>query len=95
MRFTAAALLLALAAPALAADVGDATQRKFIEEGMTESEVVLKIGPPDYESVDSGPHAKVLVKRWTYYPDPKDAQTITILTLRGGIVSFVERTISR
>ena len=95
MRLAIASLLFALTLPVLAADPPDAAERKFIKEGMPESEVVLKIGAPDYESVDSGPEARVVVKTWTYYPDPRDPQTLTIVTLRGGVVSFVERTIER
>ena len=92
MRLALAAALLMLAASCLAADAG---QRKFIKEGMSEGEVVLMIGEPDRETVESGPDAKILVRSWTYYPNPDDPQTLTILTLRGGVVSFVERTISR
>jgi len=94
MRLAVAAALLMLAASCLAADP-DPADRKFIKEGMYEGEVVLMIGEPDRETVESGPEARVVVRRWTYYPAPGDPQTLTILTLRGGVVSFVERTISR
>jgi hypothetical protein len=87
------ALLLALAATgALAAD---ASQRKFIKEEMSEGEVLLKIGKPDEEVVDTGEHAKHVVKRWIYFPDPNDPQTLTTITLRSGRVVFVEREITR
>jgi len=92
MRLALATALLMLATSCLAAD---ATDRKFIKEGMSEGEVVLMIGEPDRETIESGPDAKLLVRRWTYYPHRDDPQTLTILTLRGGTVSFVERTISR
>ena len=92
MRLALAATLLMLAASCLAADAAD---RKFIKEGMTEGEVVLMIGEPDRETIESGPEARVVVRRWTYYPNPDDPQTLTVLTLRGAVVSFVERTISR
>ena len=92
MRLALATLLLTLASSTWAAD---AAERKFIKEGMSEGEVVLKIGEPDQESPVSGPEARIVVKRWTYYPTADDPQTITVLTLRGGVVSFVERTISR
>ena len=92
MRLALATLLLMLAASTWAAD---AEERRFIKEGMTEGEVLLKIGEPDQETPVSGPEARIVVKRWTYYPAPGDPQTMTELTLRGGVVSFVERTISR
>ena len=92
MRLALATLLLTLAASTWAAD---ASERRFIKEGMSEAEVLLKIGEPDQESPVSGPEARIVVKRWTYYPASDDPQTITELTLRGGVVSFVERTISR
>src|SRR6218665_2989130 len=61
----AAVLLSALSIPSLAAD---ASERKFIDKGMTESEVLLKIGKPDNESEVSGGGAKVVEKVWTYFP---------------------------
>ncbi|MFO1385960.1 MAG: hypothetical protein U1F55_07190 [Chitinivorax sp.] len=37
----------------------DASERKFIREGMSEAEVLLQIGKPDSESIDSGGAAAV------------------------------------
>ena len=88
----AAVLLSALSIPSLAAD---ASERKFIDKGMTESEVLLKIGKPDNESEVSGGGAKVVEKVWTYFPHQDDKQTMTAITLKNGIVVAVERTISR
>lgn len=88
----AAVLLSTLSIPSLAAD---ALERKFIDKGMTESEVLLKIGPPDNESEISGGGAKVVEKVWTYFPHEDDKQTMTTITIRGGRVVAVERTISR
>jgi hypothetical protein len=77
---------------ALAADASD---RKFIREGMSEGEVVMKIGRPDSESVDSGGGATVAEKRWMYFPAPADPQTLTTLTIRNGKVTSVSREVSR
>ena len=77
---------------ALAADAGD---RKFIQEGMSEGEVMMKIGRPDSESVDSGGGAKVAVKRWMYFPTSGDPQTVTTITIREGRVTEVNRQVSR
>lgn len=81
-----------VASTAIAADAGD---RKFIREGMSEGEVIMKIGKPDSESVDSGGGAKVTVKRWMYFPASGDPQTLTTITIRDGKVTEVSRQVSR
>lgn len=91
-RVIAAVLLCALSIPALGAD---ASERKFISKGMTEGEVLLKIGKPDNESEISGGAAKVTEKVWTYFPHDDDKQTVTTITIKNGRVIDVERTISR
>jgi len=73
----------------------DAADRKFIREGMSEGEVVMKIGRPDSESTDSGGGSQVAVKRWVYFPARGDSQTITTLTIREGKVVEVDRQVSR
>jgi hypothetical protein len=91
-RLLAAVLSLLVASSALAAS---ASERKFIREGMSEGEVLVKIGKPDSESVDSGGGATETVKRWIYLPAPGDPQTITTIVLRNGKVVEVTRQISR
>jgi hypothetical protein len=85
-------VLLLVASPVLAADASD---RKFIREGMSEGEVLMKIGRPDSESVDSGGGASVAVKRWIYLPTSGDSQTITTLVIRNGKVEEVRREVAR
>ena len=87
--------LLAIMMAASSAFAADVSERKFIQEGMSEAEVLVKIGKPDSESVDSGGGASIMVKRWIYLPTPGDSQTITTITLREGKVINVEREISR
>ena len=41
-----------------------AAERKFIREGMSEGDVLVKIGKPDSESIDTGGGATDTVKRW-------------------------------
>lgn len=85
--------LLALAAPtALAAD---ANERKFISGGMTEAEVIIRIGRPDSESALGGSGSVVTDKQWTYFPAPGDSQTLTVITIVQGRVANVERRIMR
>lgn len=88
-------LALLLGLTALTAYAADTRERKFIREGMTEADVLVKIGKPDSESVDSGGGAKVVEKRWIYLPASGDEQTLTTITLRGGKVVEVTRQISR
>ncbi len=84
--------LCLVASSAIAADAGD---RKFLREGMSEGEVIMKVGKPDSESVDSGGGAKVTIKRWMYFPASGDPQTITTVTIRDGRVTEISRQVSR
>jgi len=81
-----------VASCALAADASD---RRFIREGMSEGEVIMKIGRPDSETADTGGGSQVTVKRWMYFPAYGDSQTITTLTIREGKVVEVSRQIAR
>ena len=67
--------------------VGEATARKFIRAGMTEAEVLAKIGRPDATSGGSGARQT----RWSYLPAPDDPDTVTTITFAGGSVSEVTR----
>lgn len=87
----AAALLLA-SASALAADAGE---RKFIRKGMGEGEVVLKIGQPDHEALLRAVRGQPEEKTWTYFPNARDPQTLTIVRFHAGRVAEVERKIAR
>jgi len=55
--------------------------------GMTESEVLSKIGRPDMTAGGSRAHHS----RWSYLPHPDDAETITTITFNGDRVSDVTR----
>lgn len=89
--FTAAALMAATV-PALATD---ARERGFIGKGMHESEVVFRIGKPDHETFVRNERGQPEEKTWSYFPYPRDPQTLTIITLRAGVVAEVERKIAR
>jgi Domain of unknown function (DUF4124) len=73
---------------AAGADVG---QRRFIVAGMSEAEVVAKIGAPDMTSGVKGRKSS----RWSYLPAPGDPQTITTLVFDSGKVVDVERKVMR
>jgi len=85
-------LLSISAACALAVD---ARERGFIRKGMAEGEVVLKIGKPDHETFVRNVKGQAEEKTWTYFPHYRDPQTLTIITLRAGVVADIERKIAR
>jgi hypothetical protein len=85
-------LLVLASTGALAIDPRD---RGFLSKGMSEGEVILKIGKPDHEALVTAVKGKPEEKTWTYFPHFRDAQTITIITLREGVVTNIERKISR
>ncbi len=94
MRSEFTALVVGLVLAVNVASASDA-ERKFIREGMSEGEVLVKIGKPDSESVDSGGGARVVVKRWIYLPSPGDPQMVTTITIRDGKVAEVNRQMTR
>ena len=69
---------------------GDAAQRKFLRPGMSEGEVITRVGPPDMTS-----SAGRKGTRWTYMPVPEDAHTITNLQFDNGRLVEVERKVLR
>lgn len=87
--------LLSLTWASAAAADPDARERGFISKGMAEGEVVLRIGKPDYEAFVKNVNGQPEEKTWTYFPHFRDPQTLTIITLRGGVVADIERKISR
>lgn len=73
------------------ADERRAAERRFARSGMSEAEVVQRLGRPD---VTSGGGRKG-GRRWAYLPRPGDPDTMTTLTLQGGSVVDVERKLVR
>ena len=86
------AVLSVASACALAAD---ARERGFIGVGMAEGEVLFRIGKPDHEAFVVNVRGQPEEKTWTYFPDPRDPQTLTIITLQAGVVAKIERKIAR
>ena len=86
------ATLALLATSTLAADTNE---RKFIRQGMPEGEVLFKIGKPDHENMIRSDKGHPEEKAWTYFPAYGDAQTLTVITFRAGVVAKVERKIAR
>jgi hypothetical protein len=69
------------------ADDRRAGERKFIRSGMSEAEVLQRLGRPD---VTTGGSQRA-GRRWAYLPRPGDPDTMTTLTLQGGSVTDVDR----
>jgi hypothetical protein len=95
MSFARSILALTLAAASAGATAADARERGFISKGMAEGEVLFRIGKPDHETFVRDVKGQAEEKTWTYFPDSRDPQTLTIITLRAGVVSNIERKISR
>jgi Domain of unknown function (DUF4124) len=68
---------------------GDSAQRKFIAAGMTEAEVIARIGSPDITSGEKGRKSA----RWSYLPTAGDPQTITSIDFSFGKVVAIDRKI--
>lgn len=64
-----------------------AAERKFLQVGMSEAEVIQKVGRPDVESEGRAKGGG----RWSYLPTAGDSDTLTTLTFSGGKIAHVER----
>jgi hypothetical protein len=60
-----------------------------LQRGMSEGELMLRAGKPDYESVENFRHA--IVKSYYYYPTSSNP-FITVVTVSGGRIANIERT---
>jgi hypothetical protein len=70
---------------------GDPAERKFLRMGMTEIEVLHRIGRPDTKTGARRGEGT----QWSYLPTAGDPDTITTVTFAGGAVSRVERKVVR
>jgi hypothetical protein len=95
MPFVKPLLFATLAVSAAGVLAVDARERSFIRKGMPEGEVLLKIGKPDHETFIRNVKGQAEEKTWTYFPHYRDPQTLTIITLRAGVVADIERKIAR
>lgn len=95
MAITRVLVLPLLALACAAAIAADARERGFIRKGMPEGEVVFRIGKPDHEAFIANVRGQPEEKSWTYFPHWRDPQTLTILTLRAGVVADIQRRIAR
>jgi hypothetical protein len=66
---------------------GDPAERRHVQLGMHEGEVLARLGTPDLRSGGGGRR----MARWTYMPVPGDPQTLTTIVFEYGKVIEVER----
>jgi hypothetical protein len=66
---------------------GDPAERRHVQVGMHEGEVLSRLGTPDLKAGGGGRK----LARWTYMPVPGDAQTLTTVVFEYGKVIEVER----
>ena len=83
-----------LGAAWVCAQAADARERGFISLGMGEGEVLFRIGKPDHEAFVLSVAGHPEEKTWTT-SRTRGSATLTIITLRSGVVAKVERKISR
>jgi hypothetical protein len=90
-----AALALLLLAPAAGAraDMIDMRDYTLLRRGMTEAEVLYRVGPYDHQSVFTDYHHSVVRKVWYYIPrhDDSDGWITEIEFDQHGIVQSLER----
>jgi hypothetical protein len=65
----------------------DPAERANAHVGMSESDVLAKLGPPDVTS--NSPSRKQL--RWTWLPAEGDPDMVTTMTITDGVVTDLER----
>jgi hypothetical protein len=65
-------------------------ERRHVKDGMSDGEVLARLGPPDLQSGKTGRKM-----RWTYLPAAGDPQTVTLLRFEDGKVVGVDRTTMR
>lgn len=69
--------------------VSMASERRYIQVGMSQAEVIQRIGKPDVDAK----YQRGKGQRWSYLPRDGDPKTITTVTLVDGQVANVERKI--
>jgi hypothetical protein len=68
---------------------GDPGERKFLRNGMSEAQVLARLGPPDATTGSKSTKQQ----RWSWFPADGDPETVTTVTLASGVVTNVERTV--
>lgn len=84
--------LTALLISPVAAGQVDLVEFGLIKRGMSEAEVLVRLGPPDHESFEGFSPHNLLMKSYFYFSKPGRLQDITtVITFKGGRVVRKER----
>jgi hypothetical protein len=70
-----------------AGNTASATERSHLRVGMSEAEVLARVGNPDVTVGSKGTTSP----RWSYMPAPGDPETTTMLQFNKGVVVDIER----
>lgn len=93
--FFAGSLLAAMGAASMSgrADMISMRDYSLLTRGMSEAEILYRIGPYDHQSVYTDYHHNVIRKIWYYIPERKssDAWITEIEFDQGGIVQSLQR----
>jgi hypothetical protein len=86
------AFLVAMLASPVAAGQVDLREFGLIQRGMSEAEVLVRLGPPDHESFEGFTPSNLLLKSYFYFSEPRRHQDITtVIRFKGGRVTRTER----
>ena len=69
------------------ANAGNAAERAHLRVGMTEAEVLSRVGSPDVTVGSKG----TSTPRWSYMPAPGDPETTTMLQFNKGVLVDIDR----
>lgn len=84
-------LITILVSP-VSADQVDLRDFGLITVGMSEAEVLVRLGPPDHESFEGFTPSNLLIKSYFYFSEPGRHQDITtVIRFEGGRVTRKER----
>ncbi|UCD70899.1 MAG: hypothetical protein JSW70_07815 [Syntrophobacterales bacterium] len=90
--FFAIIFLIAVPVFPVAAGQVDLLDFGMIQRGMSEAEVLVRLGPPDHESFEGFSPNNLLIKSFFYFSEPCRSQDITtVIMLKGGRVVHKER----
>jgi hypothetical protein len=88
---TAVCLIALVASPVMAGQV-DLREFGLIQRGMSEAEVLVRLGRPDLESFEGFTPNNLLLKSYFYFSEPGRHQDITtVIRFKGGRVTNKER----
>ncbi len=62
-------LIVFFTSPLVLGDAVPFSDFKFIDTGMSEGEVLYRIGPPDHETIQSDFYHNIIRKTWFYIPE--------------------------